>query len=323
MKSSCEQILQKLLDSADDGLTRQEREHLQLCRTCREAYENVSAVGPELVRVAKQAKAHVPSRLRPELKEQVLVRVRAAFTSTIRHAAPQPRRRHLRSLWTVLASALAGDRARFLAWATAAAAVVILIGITLSSFARQRPIGKLEFTRGVVQVREASRNLQREGIVALKIHRSAVIKVPQQSMGLFSLNDRVRCALAGSTELAVADRDRVDLLRGTAWFRVLPEGKGFEVHSPHGVVRVVGTSFGVTVNDDETRVEVTEGTVWVSHAARRSTVTAGQLARATQDAVRGPSARAEGTELPKWVTSLLAEEEAAHVGQYLPSLAIE
>jgi hypothetical protein len=323
MRSFCEQLQQRLLEDMSGSLTEQELLHIQSCQQCREAHENVLTVGPDLVKIAAQSRAAMPSHLRPEWKAQILAQIQAALTETAPGRHAQELRVPVGSLRKPTMLVRAGHRSGFLRWAMAAAVLVMLVGAGYFLLPGYRTVGKVEFADGAVRVKTVSQVRQSEGIGRMGFQRSATIQVPQDSKGLFSFGNNIRCALTGSTEMAVNREDQVALLHGTAWFRVLPEGKSFEVVSPHGTVRVLGTSFGVAVSDDETRVEVIEGTVWIGRANEESTITAGQLVRITQDGLTSPSARAEKTDVPHWVTALLAKEKTAQAGRFVPSVAIE
>lgn len=62
-----------------------------------------------------------------------------------------------------------------------------------------------------------------------------------------------------------AQEGELKLQEGSVFLQITPGGKGFEVHTPGGILRDIGTKFGVNVVSATARVEthVTEGTVQV------------------------------------------------------------
>jgi hypothetical protein len=95
------------------------------------------------------------------------------------------------------------------------------------------------------------------------------------------LSAHVDATLEGPVILKLGDREgRVDLISGSAFFTVSPGGHGLEVHSPAGIIRDIGTKFGVTVlSDGEVETHVDEGRVEIERQqGAKSTVTAGYSA---------------------------------------------
>jgi transmembrane sensor len=76
------------------------------------------------------------------------------------------------------------------------------------------------------------------------------------------------------------DERRLRLLRGTAFFEVVPGTAPFVVEAAEGEVRVLGTSFAVALAGEDTTVSVLSGRVEVAATGGRRTVLgAGQQAR--------------------------------------------
>ncbi len=60
----------------------------------------------------------------------------------------------------------------------------------------------------------------------------------------------------------IAHEGKLELQEGSVFLQILPGGKGFEVHTPGGIIRDIGTKFGVHVSSDGTvETHVTAGTV--------------------------------------------------------------
>ncbi|HUT22931.1 MAG TPA: FecR family protein [Sumerlaeia bacterium] len=332
---ACEELQIKVLDSPARSLSRRERRHIRSCPACADAVGNARAVGVGLATLAREA-AEAPTRGLPgELKDRVRgdllgrlgrnqernqMRAPASFRAP--GLAPRPREG---SRLTGLLSPPPRVRRR-LAWGLAAAALATVVGIGLVQTAGRRPVGQLEFATAEVTVRESSGTRLCAGVGQWSYGRASTLETAAEAMGIFRLEGGVRGALADSTTVEIVDANRVELKQGAVWVHVPPRGpvsrKGFHVRSPHCLVRVTGTSFGVSVEGGETRVEVTEGTVAVGRPGEETTVTAGERLRASESGFGAPSSRSEGTRLPGWTEALLSMEKDAHDGQYVPSLMI-
>lgn len=319
MKSECEQIQEKILNPSPCTLSPQEKSHLRRCRACAEAAENAAAIGADLARFARRTDANLQARLSSGLKNRVASQLKRALSRQEAASGSQgppiqmiPR---AKSLWSMLF-----NRRRALVWAVCAAALIAVVGMAVSMQQKQRPIGKLVFAAGSVEVQQASTVQRYEGLGNWDCRRACKIQLPEQAMGVFSLGDRVRGALSGATTLEMVGPDLIELSRGEAWICARPGGKELTVRSPHGIVRVAGTSFGVAVTASETRVDVSAGNLVVTHAGQRVNVGAEQRLRVSAGGIDGPTPRPEKDSLPVWVKAVLAKEKAAHVGQYIPSL---
>lgn len=139
---------------------------------------------------------------------------------------------------------------------------------------------------------------------------------------------RVHVLLDGGAALTLVDAATVRLERGRAFFEVAPGA--FTVHTPHGVVRVLGTRFGVdlTAGLDVDVVEgrVALGTLSVGAGERLS---GGRVAPRRPEGsawcVRLPALRLEGpaTARPGEVLTLrLLIENQSQVRQTLPPPAV-
>lgn len=84
----------------------------------------------------------------------------------------------------------------------------------------------------------------------------------------FTILDRVRGVLVGPAEVEVLSESSIRLGRGTGWFVVEEDGRGFVVQTSQLTVRDLGTEFGVKVPDQsvhpEEEVHVIKGSVEVS-----------------------------------------------------------
>jgi len=70
------------------------------------------------------------------------------------------------------------------------------------------------------------------------------------------------CVEAPTRLKLIAQEGKLELQEGKAFFSILPGGKGFEVHTPGGILRDIGTKFGVEVTaSGQIETHVTEGTI--------------------------------------------------------------
>lgn len=323
MNATCEQIQMKLLDGQGGKLDQTEQMHLESCSECAKVREDVLSSGREIERTASVLGRADSSNIRPEWKEHVRARMKTALASksTAPNSAREVALSKQRRLWEWLAWP-AGSR-RWIAGAAAAAFVLAVAVWGFSFWRQQRPIGRLEFADGSVEVKAAGKSIRHEGIGQVACRRGTVLGAAGNANGIFSIGESVRGAFAPSTELAFETENRIRINHGTAWFRVLPGGKGFAVDTAHGTVRVTGTSFGVTVDANSVQVEVTEGTVELERNGTAASVAAGQTIVAAQEQPAQAHERKGGEELPQWVKALLAREKAAHAEQFVPSVLIE
>src|SRR5262249_51258969 len=144
-----------------------------------------------------------------------------------------------------------------------------------------QPIGNLEYANGETSLRTHAVAQTLSGLGRWIYHRGATLSTADTAAAVFNLGSGVHAEMSGATALKLLGTEKLALERGSVWLNVTPGGKGFEVETPFGLVKVTGTKFGVTVNDHETRVEVAEGSVAVSQAQGAGKVTAGQTLTAS------------------------------------------
>lgn len=78
-----------------------------------------------------------------------------------------------------------------------------------------------------------------------------------------ALGPYVEACVEGPAQVRLLDASgNLELRQGSAFFQISPGGKGFEVHTPGGVIRDIGTKFGVRVQaDGRVETHVTSGAV--------------------------------------------------------------
>lgn len=323
---TCQHIQRRLLEPEAGRLSADEQDHLNLCPVCWAFARDVQGSGALVASVARQVQAQSPTLLPPALKNRVRAQIRheLAQSGTPPVAEPQPARvialhgrrgEWLNEMRERLAAALVRWR-----WAAVAGAVALVFAAATVQYLQTRPIAKLEFASGPTALRTASLAQQHEGVGQWACRRGATLSTQANAAAHFRVGEGVDAAMAGDTTLQVLEKEKIALTQGTVWLHVTPGGKGFKVETPAALVQVTGTRFGVTVNGRETRVEVAEGSVAVTQEQSRGKVTAGLTLTAGPGGVTAPAPRAEGTNPPGWVGSLLAAERVARAGTYLPSL---
>ncbi len=101
------------------------------------------------------------------------------------------------------------------------------------------------------------------GTVIIEQHR---ITTPADKSGTVKLYDQTSIELGQKTELIVAKGDSkraVYMAEGTATFEVIKDAREFEVRTPMGQVKVIGTQFQVSLNGKNMNVIVFSGIVQV------------------------------------------------------------
>lgn len=126
-----------------------------------------------------------------------------------------------------------------------------------------------------------------------------------------SLSDGSVVRLAADTrvEFPPSDEERLVTLAGRAFFAVSSGDAPFVVRTSLGDVTVHGTRFEVTVEDDELRLVVVEGTVSLASASGGVEVQAGQVAHMGPDGTPSVVTSRNVWELLDWGGGLLVFQE--------------
>lgn len=148
----------------------------------------------------------------------------------------------------------------------AAAAAVVLLAV--ASFLL---LGGREEGRFLLQSRDVALVHEPEG---------PVIRSGPAGEFVYTL-DRGRVILyaQGEAEILLAERDRVHLHGGRAWFFVEPDSGAFTVETTFGVAQVAGTVFGMSATEESALLQVTDGTVIARSPAGAWSVTGGEAFR--------------------------------------------
>jgi hypothetical protein len=153
--------------------------------------------------------------------------------------------------------ALRRARRGVIAWSLVGAAAVLLL--TLFTFVLLRPAPP-----DIVINPSADSHFTVNGAV-----RGGRTMMPGDSLELkhgvvsLALGPFVEACVEGPAVARLIDRQgSIELKRGSAFFQISPGGKGFTVHTPAGIIRDIGTKFGVSVHaDGRVETHVTSGAI--------------------------------------------------------------
>lgn len=322
MKATCEHIQEKVLDNPGRPLQPRERYHLERCSNCSEFMEIAQSTGCDLQEIGRTVcgaeSAELSASLREKTKERLLDRLQTEAPESESYSTPKvvPIKTEAPRGKPPFAWHKAG-------WAVAALLLIGAIGLIVQRIYLDRPIGRLEFASGPVELGNSQASVPYEGLGEWEYRRSDTIETANGGAGIFSLGNDIVGVLAESTSLKIDNPRRVALEQGAAWFSVDKGGKGLEVFTDRAVARVTGTSFGVSSKSGSTTVEVIEGSVRVSADNRQYQLNSGQMIELKPDSKSTVQARPGGDELAGWVQHILDQRDAVYRGQFMPSLMQE
>lgn len=114
------------------------------------------------------------------------------------------------------------------------------------------------------------------------LHVGSTLTLPAGARVLLRLRSGSDVTLTRQADIRLSNAQHLVLERGQADLTVAPRVSGeapFQISTPHGTTRVLGTAFSIAVNADETVVEVERGRVQVERSDGASvTADAGQRA---------------------------------------------
>lgn len=218
---------------------------------------------PDLV----ESLLHTAGR-RSQPPEAAYRQVLAAATATFRNRAARRRRR----LWLSAAAAaavLAGIALQMQPWPPPVAPRLAIASVN-------RVVGTVEWTAGKTwqPLTDPFEELAAGArLRTLAGARAGLLLDAGRSLRLDSL-----------TEVTLATTDHLQLVRGAVYVDSGPAGAGrsFEIATPAGTARELGTRYELRVDDEALRLSVREGQVAIERGRQRVTSTAGQ--RITIDA---------------------------------------
>ena len=151
-----------------------------------------------------------------------------------------------------------------------------------------------------------------DAILAEKVVRRKTIDRTENKSRLVQYSDGIQLSMAPRTEFEYLTSKSVRLTKGEIWVDVKPSGEGFQADTVYGLLRVLGTNYGIALMHDRMLVQVYEGVVVVERDGVQERVESGQ--QLVSDAGSLHSAVPwEGAELPLWVRDLAADEQNAKI----------
>jgi hypothetical protein len=344
----CEQIRFRLLSEDRQKLSSEELEHIEVCPECRELGETLQKIEPVLQQAAHQTAQLNPASLNQQLDRRVQDKLRLILhdrkSFPDRPASPATHGRlngSARKGGAINPSQVkkkpgtaGGSRGKIItlfrqprrAWAVAAVFIMGFSLLVLHFSGSGNHLGYLDYPHGDVHVIQASGNKLPVGNLELElVTRGMVLETAANSGAIIRLvrGDKryITVLLDQSSRIRFKDNDHVRLLDGKAWFSVNPQGKGFNVSTNAGDVKVTGTVFGVSVEGQTTRVDVTRGSVSMSRNDLNRTIKAGQMVESIgNEGLSEPAERSAGLNDPYWVNGLHDSENSKTKGEYFPSI---
>jgi ferric-dicitrate binding protein FerR (iron transport regulator) len=201
-------------------------------------------------------------------------------------------------------------------WIPALVPAVCVVGLILVLIGRQPWAGVIAFQEGNLSVQSAGGS---QG----KLGDGSLVSTGTEGDALLSLDrDRIQLFLNHQTTVAVQNGSTVRLDSGEIWVQVKPESGFFGIDTPHGYVHVMGTTFGVTVTDRETRIEITSGRVVVGNEQNQTcSITPGTAATLSNESNAPVLHKTNGNSTPAWSGELLNRAMASQALAFFPSAA--
>jgi len=201
--------------------------------------------------------------------------------------------------------------------------MIVLIGIAsyISQNWPQSSVGELNYASDGVKVDDDVFQSAAMDTGSMGFPAGSSIMTRKGDICSFSLGEKTLALQNESTSIRVISKEHLRIDHGSSWFFVEPGGEGFLVETPLVNAKVIGTKFGASVSEDAVTIQVTEGSVRVSHVkGPERLLSAGQTALIDRDGIVSIQDRPNGIELPEWVTSFLSADTEATIGEMLPSV---
>jgi len=198
-------------------------------------------------------------------------------------------------------------------WIVAAAACALVL--MMAPIYWERSVGEVIFSSGQVRVGE---NPPTESA----IEPGSRIQVAEGGEAMVSMDGgRIDLFIREGAELELAAIDRVIVSKGDLWVRVDPDSGHFEVGTPQGNVTVHGTTFGVIVDEDETRVEIASGKVSVANSMGSEFIEPGTGARIVGQQTPPTIHTSAENVTPDWARDIFNSAAADQARRFFPSAA--
>ena len=137
-----------------------------------------------------------------------------------------------------------------------------------------------------------------------------------------SIDNRVQLLVNRGTQLTVQERNRLEVKNGEIWVYVDPGSGKYSVSLPEGSVHVIGTSFGVSVNEEGSKVSVNRGKVLYRAGEKEIFIEKEQSLFLPAEAGSSGAVKTSDKNLrqpPNWVSSLVREMADEKLKKFFPS----
>ena len=208
---------------------------------------------------------------------------------------------------------------RFAPAALGMLAIVILAGLWI--YPQFNTIGRYDYVEG---------SLFADGSAAKgdPIPRGTHIQTAQNAESIVKLAGGTEVLIASMSRIVIDHNRRVEVERGKVYFDVAKGRDEFHVRVPQGEILVLGTSFSVEVNPQETKVTVWTGVVQIANGARalrlepgfEGRIDSSQVARAAAQTSVQTSVQTSA-QTQRWVSALRQKRSEEELKTYYPSLA--
>ena len=199
----------------------------------------------------------------------------------------------------------------------AAAAIFLILFVGLWKGFSPR-LGMMEYRSGLTTVIRSGNPLDSS---TEKLKSGDVLETRQGNLvALF--DKRVQLLMNSQTRVRVQSKSKIRLESGEIWIYVNPGSGEYMVELPRGTVHVVGTSFGVRLDEKEANVTVTTGRVLFQQENQDVSVAAGEslLVSRGGNLSQAEKIKNEGGNLPpEWVKVLINEIAAERLKKFFPS----
>lgn len=208
------------------------------------------------------------------------------------------------------------------AWRYAAVAAILLVLCLPALWFGWNPwgtIGHFSYTQGnLIVMNNADMDIHKD----TPLSRGVVVQTTRNADCVLSLKKGTEVLVASMSRVVVISPRHVRVDRGKAYFDVTPGRGEFTVEIPGGSVQVLGTSFEVSVDDNQSKVTVTNGKVKVSNERAFITVNPGQSG--TIQSMGAPVVQDVPNLNPvmRWVNDLRTQKNQNDLRTYYPSLAV-
>ncbi len=310
----CRDVQKELLSIIADGkekpLSKAYEEHLESCESCRQEWKHLRGWG-------KLLKNEEPWKPEEGFYERLVEtgmreKQRAALTESVsRDLLVQPF-----NLFEFL------QRPIHLPRFVPAAILALLLFLPLFFIAHQsfNTIGSFDFSTGSVYAYSDEVIQTDKGGT---ITKGTSIQTAQEGESIVKLRGGTEILIASLSRIVVEDARTVHLERGRAYFDI-QHGKGeFRVTTPSGEILVLGTAFDIRVENEETLVTVTRGTVQITGENRSQKVNGGFEGILRRDSAPQVRQARLISQTERWVASLRQKRNMDELQKYYPSLSVQ